>query len=544
MSSKRTQSESTMTNTEKTFDPEYPIDRAAMAARARKIREAAQGAKMSATEQVRVAENMWRILEALERRGFSKATVLREGGAGNDGDSTKRLARFALNPELDPAKKAKKAADLTKGTSPYLRIAEAAGRLAERDEDAYVTNLFNGTRFAAAGDTALTEDFFVELSELIRTVSAGVARKHDLQRVFQLADERRLAYYNSVYCGGSGQLRQNREGRWSGLWHQFADGAEVVGLLTDQETWSMPYPSILIGYASLVSDLHFGFSQLGSGLIPATERNAIEGKILFTREGALKLEVRIGLLPLGPDGAVEPAFITCPWLDIPFGHMREKWEPDQDGRMTVLTDEWHFVSEVDGYGSDWSRRGLPQIHSLGQFICHPQFGEEAWLEAFRPFAGEKPARHYQDFYRSYTPVRVELVSPASCRRLLALERTEHPNTRCCASVVVDDLDPRLDDLTDSDRYKFWRRVPEDIDDPESPAWRSDTGTLAEAVENSLLGHARDGHAFDVVLDTVCARTARQVRETLETVDAWHEARKADLRRKWGPGVDNNEPPNL
>ena len=190
-----------MTDTQKKSSSQQNRD--ATAARASKIRDAVKGAKLSGSEQERVAENMWRILAEAERQGAAKAAVLRAGGAGKEGESTKRLERFALNPDLDPVRKQAKAGRLTKGADKYLRIAGEAGHLTSGDRDTYVAALFNGTRFAAAGDTAVTEDVYVELADLIRTVCTGVARKHDLRRVFRVCDERYLCYY--------GTLRQNRD---------------------------------------------------------------------------------------------------------------------------------------------------------------------------------------------------------------------------------------------------------------------------------------------------------------------------------------------
>src|SRR4051794_27911221 len=126
-----TRIEDTMAHTQK--QSSFQQNRAATAARASKIRDAVRGAKLSPSEQERVAENMWRILAEAERQGAVKVAVLHAGGAGNEGESTKRLERFALNPDLDPARKQTKAGRLTKGADKYLRIAEAAGRLAAGD---------------------------------------------------------------------------------------------------------------------------------------------------------------------------------------------------------------------------------------------------------------------------------------------------------------------------------------------------------------------------------------------------------------------------
>ncbi len=506
-------------------NPSSKQNRAATAARASKIRDAVRGAKLSPTEQERVAENMWRILAESERQGVAKIVVLHAGGAGNEGDSTKRLERFALNPDLEPAKKRIKAGRLTKGADKYIRIAEAAGRLTQTDADAYVADLFNGTRFAAAGDTSVTEDVYVELAELTRMLCIGVARKHELQRVFRACDERHLCYY--------GSLRQNRDDRWSQVWRGFADGTRVSGLLTDQSSWAMPYPSVLVGWTDLVQDLPFRVSAANGNPAPAevTADRVLDDVVL---KGTLKLEVRLALLPLGPGGEPEPAFVACPWVFIPFGHMREQLETGPDGKITAITDIWAFESLVPGVGANCAVRGTPE--SLGHYgyLCEPQFGAEAWADAFSGFAGIEPQRYYYDAYGSRMPVRVDLVSPSSCRRYLSLQRSSSALSDHECPTVTDDLDPAVEALSGSDWYKHWRHLDEGtLDDPESPRWRTSPHTLGEGLEYSLLYVPITERSFDVVLDKACERYVADVDSVLRKIDGWRETTKAELLAKWG-----------
>ena len=518
-----TSTDSTMADTQK--QTSLKQNRGATAARASKIRDAVRGVKLSPKEQERVAENMWRILAEAERQGAAKTVVLHAGGAGNEGDSTKRLERFAMNPGLEPAKRHAKSGRLTKGADKYLRIAEAAGRLVQGDTDAYVADLFNGTRFAAIGDTAVTEDVYVELADLVRTICIGVARKHDLQRVFRVCDERHLCYY--------GELRQNRFDRWSEVWRGFADGTRVSGLLTDQNSWAMPYPSVLVGWTDLARDLPFRISASGHKPFGVEAANGcvLDDMVL---NGTLKLEVRLAVLPLGPGGEPEPAFVACPWVFIPFGHMREQWECGPDGKMTALTDNWAFKAELPGVGANCAERGLPRPLSHYSYLCEPEFGMEGWADAFSDFEGFEPTRHYYDAYGSEVPVRVDLVSPSSCRRYLTLVRSSSAVTDHECPTTADDLDPALEELTKSDRYKYWRSLDETtLDSPESPQWRTSPNSLGEGLEYSLLYVSTAARSFDVVLDRACARYAADVDHVLLEEDSWREAAKATLRTKWG-----------
>ena len=488
------QIENPMPSIEKPSDPSKQ-NKPVMAARARRIREVVAGVRLSGADQVRVAENMWRILEEAERRGVSKAKVLQAAGVGSEGDSTKRLPRFAINPDFDSGTKEKRAVQLTQTAQKYLRIAEKAGEMVESESDAYVAMLFNGTRFASAGDAVVTEDVHAELASLLRIVCAGVARKHDLQRVFRLCDERHLCRY-------SGSVRQNRDDRWVNLWHRFSDGARVNGLIDDMDQWTLPYPSVLIGWKKL------------SGGIPfAVTGKTQEGPAAHYQPGDLLLEVRLALLPLGPGGEVEPAFVTCPWTLHSFMSV----PPGMDGKDC----------------SEWAARGVPCVRERRGWTWDPGEGD-AWELAIQKYEGVEPALSYWDKYRSELPVRIDLVSPESCARILSGQRAGAALTDWEASTVVDDLDPALEEMSEQERTNYWRSLYEPtLDDPESPRWRSEPGSLSETLEYSLLYAVHPERRFDAVLDRVAKRVAAEVVEALEQVDGWREQAKARLHEKWG-----------
>ena len=62
-------------------------------------------------------------------------------------------------------------------------------------------------------------------------------------------------------------------------------------------------------------------------------------------------------------------------------------------------------------------------------------------------------------------------------------------------------------------------------------WRSESGSLAETIENALY-HENETHSFDTVLDNACARYVTEVKAAVEDVDGWRERAKVALRAKW------------
>ncbi|WP_210250181.1 hypothetical protein, partial [Microvirga aerophila] len=98
-----------------------------------------------------VANNLWRILQDLEasQPPIKKKDVLQAAGQGGEHDSTKRLPRFAINPDLPSADQDERAEAATQDIRKYLQIARAAARLAgQSGEDAFLRQLVSGTSFA------------------------------------------------------------------------------------------------------------------------------------------------------------------------------------------------------------------------------------------------------------------------------------------------------------------------------------------------------------------------------------------------------------
>ena len=361
-----------------------------------RVRAAVKRAKLSSAEQVIVAQNLWQILESAVERGISKARVLVEGGAGTEGDSTKRLERYALNPAWDAAKRELRAGRLTKTADIYLRIAEAAGKLARQDADAYTTALFNGTRFGSGADTIEPENLYDELARLLRTVSLGVARQNDLKNIFRTIEARQLCYY-------TGSLRRNPDCKWSEVWPRVENSARLAGLHDDCGDWSLPYPSVLIGWGEQK---------------PLTEESAFIAKSPYDPDAidrrSLAVEVRLALLPIGPDGTPEPAFLTTPWT-----------MPTDDGRQpTNDTAGEYLLSSKSG----------SRYH-------HPQGAADPQAAAFRSWSGTETEIAYYDEYGSRYPVRVDVVSPETCRRYLSLKGTGSPLNGFDLETIVDDRDP-------------------------------------------------------------------------------------------------------
>jgi hypothetical protein len=110
---------------------------------------------------LRIAENLWDITEAAQSRSpaVTRAAILHAAGMGRASESTKRAPYYLCDQTLPPAEKAKRAKQLTHDPSGYVKLARAAAMLLDLDDrDAFLLDLFAGTRFAAEIESDLPAD--------------------------------------------------------------------------------------------------------------------------------------------------------------------------------------------------------------------------------------------------------------------------------------------------------------------------------------------------------------------------------------------------
>lgn len=503
-------------------------------ARAREMRKAAVASpKLLAAEQRRVAENLWGILLEVQRHGVTKAQVLQAAGQGSREDSTKRLPRFALNPDLSPEEKEKRSAHLTKKVVPYLGIAAAAAKLLRRDENAFIPALLAGTRFAALEAAPSDEDeVSVELAEIVRQIAAGLSRKHDLTGLFRLIRSRTLCRY---WDG----LRQNIDGRWD-LWDSFTDGALVLGLQDDSFLWSLPYPHVLLGWTTLAEDIPFRLQRCRPGAgrwpTPADYQDWGEGdEAPQIVKGRLLAEVRLAILPVGAGGAPEAAFLTRIWTQVEPGQWKWEWAGPEPWWEVAPGNLAHpprtYVSTVPGFGREFGYPFEPCFYE-GQdgFALHPDVEPKVWQSALGRIGWAKASLRFHDEFASGALTRIDVVSPASCHRLFSLFSAWSPLTGVNLDNIV--ADPPQD-LSEVEMLTYWRKQEEASDtDLLDEHIRTPAASLAHVLERSIF-HTAPERRLDLVLDRVCGALAAEVRGYLRPIDEHRERVKAALRAKWG-----------
>jgi hypothetical protein len=138
-------------------------------------------------DRIIAARNLWLVLDRVEREhGIKKARVLHEAGQGGASDSTKRLERFALRPEVSGEQALARAPKLTRSVAKYERIAEKAAMLAGLPRNAFLLDLLAGLPKYIASPAAPTvvEPWAEPLSELLNAMGRAIAHRHNLVSYF------------------------------------------------------------------------------------------------------------------------------------------------------------------------------------------------------------------------------------------------------------------------------------------------------------------------------------------------------------------------
>ncbi len=101
---------------------------------------------MDNADRLLVAQNLFRILKRFEQEtGQRKAKVVRAANIGSEGDSTKRLEYYRIDPDTSPSPK--RVAKLVRHLGNYKRLARKAAELGDREWQDVFIDLFQGSSF-------------------------------------------------------------------------------------------------------------------------------------------------------------------------------------------------------------------------------------------------------------------------------------------------------------------------------------------------------------------------------------------------------------
>jgi hypothetical protein len=484
-------------------------NKAAHTEHAKTIREAVERSRrMGDTDRRRVAENLWRILAEAEQKGRRKAEILHAGGQGGEGDSTKRMPYYALDPSLSQEDKNRRADKLTQDPRKYLKIGDAAGNLLHGNADYFLGELFGGTSIVVPSSRGIdtdTPDIYTELASLIADTVAAITRKRNLTRVFRHIGEYRLwrrDLFRSYHGGKEGSLcTDDGAEEWASLWQNFADNTRVVGIddLADSwnipeleywdKAWILPYPTLRIGWTLPRADydnyklLTFDLCQ-DYNKTPVVDQHGAP----ISAYGDLVGEVRLGILPIGNAGAPEAVFISRLWTLIWLRDSDIDSIPERDGYKFPEKLAWPFLPS-DRVMIRW----LEEPCGIKLVLRNNIADVEAPLATL---VGQGPPVVMRSVDDSEADgkggVTIERVSPTSCRTLLGLryENLSQMSPMSPAQCLLTDTSNIRDDFSDY----VCRTSPE---------------TIGRIVEKSFF-HAQTEYRLDALLDQEVRRLADEV----------------------------------
>jgi hypothetical protein len=180
------------------------------------------------TERKHVASNLWQLLEYFKNLpdGPRPADVLVAAKCSQNGDSTKRLPRYALRPNGDGK-------ELVQKIEAYVKIARKAAELAKEDPDDAELRVLSGSSYLSNLPEVRPQDPDGEAAEMIAKGLMGIAtrlgEKHDLRGYFAQCERQRITpsgssgaaprptlarWFPARRCMSMRRLRLSMKGRW------------------------------------------------------------------------------------------------------------------------------------------------------------------------------------------------------------------------------------------------------------------------------------------------------------------------------------------
>jgi hypothetical protein len=142
-------------------------------------RDRKRGPTLSDSDKIQVARNLQRILIDSDKSGVDRKDILISAVLSNPYQSSTRfLYQYTLPDQLESEQKKKRIKRLSKVAKNYLSIAQSVGRLMERGEFWFVSDLFRNTEFDVRLVAKPKYEWLHMIQDLIEKLSNWVVREH------------------------------------------------------------------------------------------------------------------------------------------------------------------------------------------------------------------------------------------------------------------------------------------------------------------------------------------------------------------------------
>lgn len=272
----------------------------------------------SPEERRRIGNNVWRILEDIEttNNAIKKRDILHRAGIGHDGDSTKRLYHYAINPTLPEKAQLERVEKLAKKVARYAVIARAAAEACKLDRDTFMPALVEGTRYSLLLDEWKLDRqqartiAWNDIIEMLSIAAKGIADRYGLQNLFQ---EVTAAGFSQYYSDWRRTEKTNE--------HESIQLKARPALVDERDL--PPRPGVYLGQIILQPrvpcELNFSLDGVDDEALEPTYQALVRQNLetgCIRAHAVVKLLVHLELLPYGGTGEIGPVFRLSPFTEF------------------------------------------------------------------------------------------------------------------------------------------------------------------------------------------------------------------------------------
>ena len=321
--------------------------------------------KMKAmSDRLVAAQNLWNILDRVEKdHKVRKARVFQEAGQGAAEESTKRLPKFAMRPNLPPEEIERRKKILSQTTRHYLTIAEHAAILAGFSKHEYVEELVRGTgyeRDVGEPDGIIFEPWVKNMAGMLNKIGEWINHRHDLEKYYDLLSGK----WRFSFDPNLGRTEERRQYRYEGPFDlrpiSSYDKKIPEGKLVFSHRLNH-IPSIRLARISVTDDAMGSEEFSGCFYFPGRDGRPTKDTIGIECKLETAIEFRLAMAPIGPNGhalpAIQKQIVTTiydrdrNWIGDFEGYpVDDPAARDEEGLYKYYSrkrDEWYEIDELD-----------------------------------------------------------------------------------------------------------------------------------------------------------------------------------------------------
>jgi len=304
-------------------------------------------------ERLVLAKNLWLLLEDAIRKnaGLTKARIAQQAGQGGPDESTKRLYKLVMDPELAPEKQRDRARGLLQHIKAYKDVARAASELSGLDHRESLVRLVRGTSYeerATEAQSGPFDDAFADILVSVEDRLSALASNPSLGEYFELLRRHKLTLAVTESGNIEGQETIQFVAAY-GAWETEDLRSQSRRFVSARAASCIPKAIIGRGHVKTVAGSLV--MRLGEGVSAWRNNKELPLKNDRLRVPAqidVNIDVALAMATTGGAGSAEPVLLVSPVIRVRVPNATEEialWRKGSDGieDFTIL----HANDEVD-----------------------------------------------------------------------------------------------------------------------------------------------------------------------------------------------------